>query len=355
MSEPRRPKAFRVEPEKKAGPKAEEKEKRRPQVVTADIVITPEDQDVFDTLEPQEPAVPVPARRRRLRLGALLFWALGLLVSLGIGLWVDQLVRDLFSRSDWLGWTALALAATAGLAFLGLIAREIAGLWRINSVEKLRHRAREAHEKQDAKAASAISKELVQLYADTPQTAAGRRRLTEIEQDVLDGDQVLDLTEKELMSPLDAQAQKLVLDAAKRVSVVTAVSPRAIMDVAYVLFEAARLVRRLSELYAGRPGFLGFLHLIRSVVAHLAVTGSMAMGETLMQQVVGHGIAARLSTRLGEGIINGMMTARIGLAAMAAVRPLPFNAVKRPGMSAFLKALTSFSQAEAARSDKVSR
>lgn len=262
---------------------------------------------------------------------------------------------DLFSRSDWLGWTALALAATAGLAFLGLIAREIAGLWRINSVEKLRHRAREAHEKQDAKAASAISKELVQLYADTPQTAAGRRRLTEIEQDVLDGDQVLDLTEKELMSPLDAQAQKLVLDAAKRVSVVTAVSPRAIMDVAYVLFEAARLVRRLSELYAGRPGFLGFLHLIRSVVAHLAVTGSMAMGETLMQQVVGHGIAARLSTRLGEGIINGMMTARIGLAAMAAVRPLPFNAVKRPGMSAFLKALTSFSQAEAARSDKVSR
>ncbi|KFB10145.1 YcjF family protein [Nitratireductor basaltis] len=355
MSEPRRPKAFRVEPEEKTDPKAASREARKPQAVTANIVITPEDEDRFDGLEPREQPAPAVSPRKRLRLGAVLLWALGLLVSLGIGLWIDGLVRDLFARSDWLGWGALGLAVTAGLAFLGLIAREVAGLWRINSVERLRQRARKAHETADPKDARHITKELVQLYADMPQTASGRQRLSELEDDVIDGDQMLDLAEKALMAPLDAQAQKLILDAAKRVSVVTAVSPRAIMDVAYVLFEAARLIRRLSELYAGRPGFFGFMHLIRSVVAHLAVTGSMAMGESLMQQVVGHGIAARLSTRLGEGMINGMMTARIGLAAMAAVRPLPFHALKRPGMSAFLKALTSYSQAQSEGSAAVKR
>lgn len=355
MSEPRRPKAFRVEPEKQTKPRKERQEPRKPRAVTANVVIKPEVEDHFDRLEALEPVEPASAPRRKIRLGSILFSALGLLVALAIGLWVDQLIRDLFTRADWLGWSALGLAALAGLALLGLISRELAGLWRVNSVEKLRERARKVRETADEKASRAISDELVQLYADMPQTAAGRRHLADISQDVIDGDRVLDLAEKSLLSPLDAQAQKLILDAAKRVSVVTAVSPRAIMDVGYVLFEAARLVRRLSELYAGRPGFFGFLHLVRSVVAHLAVTGSMAMGETLMQQVVGHGIAARLSTRLGEGIINGMMTARIGIAAMAAVRPLPFHAVKRPGLSAFLKALTSFSQAEVERVENTKR
>ncbi|TIW44064.1 MAG: DUF697 domain-containing protein, partial [Mesorhizobium sp.] len=50
---------------------------------------------------------------------------------------------------------------------------------------------------------------------------------------------------------------------------------------------------------------------------------------------------------LGEGVVNGMMTARIGIAAMETARPLPFIAVRRPGLSDFLSALTSF----AARKD----
>src|SRR5690606_15068601 len=104
--------------------------------------------------------------------------------------------------------------------------------------------------------------------------------------------------ERELLAPIDARARKLVLDAAKRVSLVTALSPRAFLDIAYVMFESARLLRRLSALYCGRPGFLGFFRLARSVLAHLAITGSMAMGESLVQQLVGQGLAARLSARL---------------------------------------------------------
>ena len=107
------------------------------------------------------------------------------------------------------------------------------------------------------------------------------------------------------------------------------------VDVAYVVFEAGRLIRRLAELYGGRPGTLGFFRLARDVLAHLAVTGSMAAGDAFVQQIVGHGLAARLSAKLGEGVVNGMMTARIGIAAMETARPLPFSAVKRPGVERF--------------------
>ena len=128
----------------------------------------------------------------------------------------------------------------------------------------------------------------------------------------------------------------MILAASKRVSIVTAVSPRALVDIGYVVFESARLIRRLSELYGGRPGTLGFLKLTRNVIAHLAVTGTVAMGDSIIQQLVGHGLAARLSARLGEGVINGLMTARIGISAMDLVRPFPFNAERRPNIGDFI-------------------
>ena len=67
--------------------------------------------------------------------------------------------------------------------------------------------------------------------------------------------------------------------------------------------------------------------------AHLAITGGLAVGDSVLQQIVGHGIAARLSARLGEGVLNGLLTARVGLSAMAVCRPTPFIAHEQPGVS----------------------
>lgn len=88
---------------------------------------------------------------------------------------------------------------------------------------------------------------------------------------------------------------------------------------------------------------MGFLKLARRVIAHLAVTGTLAMGDSVIQQLVGHGLASRLSAKLGEGVVNGLMTARIGIAAMDVVRPFPFNAEKRPGIGDFIGDLARIS------------
>ncbi len=63
----------------------------------------------------------------------------------------------------------------------------------------------------------------------------------------------------------------------------------------------------------------------------------------MIQQLVGHGLASRLSAKLGEGVVNGLMTARIGIAAMDVVRPFPFNAEKRPGIGDFIGDLARIS------------
>ena len=82
-----------------------------------------------------------------------------------------------------------------------------------------------------------------------------------------------------------------------------------------------------------RPGTLGMISLLRHVITHLAITGGMAAGDTLLQQMLGHGIAAKLSQRLGEGVLNGLLTARLGLAAIDVTRPLPFTALPRPALT----------------------
>jgi putative membrane protein len=341
MTAPRRPAAFRIEPEaepKQARSHAEPQPPRRPRAV-----VVPAEIDVFD--EPDIVAAeppPATAPRKRSLFASLFFGAVGVLVSLAVGLWTDQLIRDLFERAEWLGWLAAGMAAIAVLALVVVLVREFLAIARLAEVEKLQKRALDAVARDDPKAARAVVDELSAFVAAKPETAAGRRSLAELRGEIIDGGNLVRLAETEILAPLDARAKVMILEAAKRVSLVTAVSPRALVDVAYVVFEAGRLIRRLSELYGGRPGTLGFFRLARSVLAHLAVTGSIAVGDSFVQQIVGHGLAARLSAKLGEGVVNGMMTARIGIAAMETARPLPFIAARRPGMGDFLSALTSF-------------
>jgi len=352
MSAPRKPAAFRIDPEEAVTPAPETDAPRKPRALAKTAVVMPAEVDVFDDIDALDDVPPPPtAPKRRSWLGATFLAAFGALVSLAIGLWTDQLIRELFQRATWLGWVAAGLAALAAIALIVILAREMLAIARLASVERLRAQALDAVARDDPKAARAVVAELTRFVSHKPETAAGRRALASLENDIIDGANLVRIAETEILGPLDARATQLILDAAKRVSLVTAVSPRAFVDIAYVVFEAGRLIRRLSELYGGRPGTLGFFRLARSVLAHLAVTGAIAAGDDFVHQIVGQGLAARLSAKLGEGVVNGMMTARIGLAAMEVTRPLPFVALKRPGMTDFLTALASFTRKKAGSGD----
>ncbi|MEJ5079874.1 YcjF family protein [Ochrobactrum sp. MYb379] len=341
MSEqpPRKPAAFIVQqPAEKV---AAAETPRRPRAVTDLEKVVP-DVDVFALSEEEaaeleilDPAFEAPSRSRW-SLSKVLFGALVILASFAIGIWIEDLIQALFSRADWLGWAAFGVAMVALAAFVAIIARELMALRRLASVQHLRKHAADAAERDDMAAARKAVDELRGIAASLPETARGRQMLDGLTDEIIDGRNLIRLAETEILRPLDREARALILNASKRVSIVTAISPRALVDIGYVIFESARLIRRLSQLYGGRPGTLGFLKLARRVVAHLAVTGTIAMGDSVIQQLIGHGLASRLSAKLGEGVVNGLMTARIGIAAMDVVRPFPFNSEKRPGVGDFI-------------------
>lgn len=281
-------------------------------------------EDPFEIVEAADGA-PVPVGRKRgAPWGTLLLSAAGGLVSLGIGLSVERMIADLFQAAPWLGGVAVALLALAVLALLAIVLRELRGLWRERKIEHLRRAAAAAIAGRDHSAAQGVVRDLSAFYADRMALAAGRQRLEALADAILDVEDRIGLAERELLSPLDRQARHAIATAAKQVSGVTALSPRAIVDVAFVVYSAVRLLRRIAAIYGGRPGVLSFLRLARAAFAHLTITGGMAVGESMVQQVLGLGLAARVSAKLGEGVLNGLMTARFGLAALAVCRPLPF-------------------------------
>ncbi|MEH3118390.1 MAG: TIGR01620 family protein [Methylorubrum populi] len=322
MTNPQRPRAFRI-PAADAPPAPETAEAPpRPEVRLVD-----EPYAIVDAADGV--AVPVASRRRAPWLSILL-GALGGLVGIAVGLSIERLIADLFATAPWLGWVALALLIVAGVALAAIVAREALGVWRERRIEALRARALGALSTRDHTAAQGVVRDLRGFYADRPALAAAIRRLDAVGDAILDVDDRLALAEGSLLAPLDRQARAAIAQAASQVSAVTALSPRAIVDVAFVVFSAARLLRRIAAIYGGRPGLLGFLRLARAALAHLTVTGGMAVGEGMLHQVLGLGLAARVSAKLGEGVLNGLMTARFGLAALAVCRPLPFVRVSPP-------------------------
>jgi putative membrane protein len=283
----------------------------------------------------------IPVLRRKRRWLAVLVSAIGGLVSLAIGLAVDALVRGLFERSPILGWIALGLAAIAVVALIALAGRETIALIRLRRIAQIHAQAVKAAAGDDRTEALAVIQELVGIYRRRAETARARAELARHRNEIIDGRDLIGLAETQLLLPFDETAKRMIMGSAKRVAVVTAISPRAVVDLVFVGAEVLRLIRRIATLYGGRPGTFGFLKLARATVTHLAVTGGMAAGDSIVQQILGHGIAARVSARLGEGVVNGLLTARVGIAAVEVCRPLPFIAGTPPRLADVMAALRS--------------
>lgn len=279
--------------------------------------------------------------RRPSRL-ATWFWSiLGSLVSFVLGLAAWDYVTGLLARNPILGGIALALVALLILVLLVIALRELAAFARLRRLDGIHKAALAAHAGGDLAGARAVLARLDALYANRPDTALAREKLRADGADIFDADGLLGHAELTLLAPLDARARAEVEAAARQVATVTAVVPLALADVFTALTANLRMIRRIAEVYGGRAGTLGSWRLTRTVLAHLVATGAVAVGDDLIHSVAGGSLLTKLSRRFGEGVINGALTARVGVAAIEVCRPLPFVLGKRPSVTALVqRALT---------------
>lgn len=312
--------------------------KKSPRVFQPDdpnLVIDDRAADLQPAEPLDDPSLPAPqpaatGLHSGLRWGTLFLSAVGGLLLLAGGVWLHDLVTDLMTREAWIGWLATGLVAVAAFAAIVIALREALALSRLARLGSIANDARSAMEAADKSAAQSVIAALDRIYAGRHDMKWARQRFAEHRGDIMDAREVLTLAERELITPLDTQARDAIAQAAKRVSVITAVSPAAFLDMLLVAAANLQMLRKIATIYGARPATLGLMKLARMVVSHIVVTGGIAIGDDMLQQMLGQKLTAKLSARLGEGVFNGALTARIGLAALGVCRPLPYIDAKPP-------------------------
>ncbi len=261
------------------------------------------------------------------------FWAALLgFVSLGVATTIYNFVVTLIYKSETLGMIALALAVLLVISLLVLLTREVSAMMRLGSARRMRLAADKAHASGDRAQARAFLNDIIAFYRKDPTTAKAREILAAHSGEIIDGPDLVLIAERELLQAKDDQVRDVIAQAASRVAMVTTISPRAWFDVSFVLAQSVMLISKVATIYSGRPGGFAMWRLSMRVASHLVVTGGVAVATDVVGQFFGAGLMARLSSKLGEGVLNGVLTARVGLSAIAVCRPMPFRALSAPAL-----------------------
>lgn len=273
-----------------------------------------------------------PSRLARFFWGALL-GLVGFVASLAAWNYVTRLL----AAEPVLGWIAFALVAAVLLALVLIALRELAAFARLGRLDRVHRAAEAALAEGDLGSARAVTGQIAALYAGRPELRLGREALERQRQELFDASSLFALAEAEVMAPLDRAAAAQIEAAARQVATVTALVPLALADVIVALTANLRMIRHIAEIYGGRAGTLGSWRLTRAVMTHLVATGAVAIGDDLLGSALGGSVLSKLSRRFGEGVVNGALTARVGLAAMEVCRPLPFGEGRRPSVTGLIR------------------
>jgi putative membrane protein len=279
-------------------------------------------------LVPVVPPSPGPARPWR----RLLFWSAGLLLFGLLGLEAHDLLVELFDRSAWLGGAFALLLGGLVAGMFGVVGREAISLARLARVEHLRRDGERLMTSEVHGQAGELLERIEHLYGKRPDSSDALRQFRALASDALNDGEQLRLFATTVLGPLDQRAYQLVRRGARDIGALTALSPLGLLDSALVLTRTLAMLRAIARLYGVRPGAASSARLLRQTLLNVLAAD---VGELLSDAAVeatGATLLGALSAKAGQGVMNGLLAARLGLGAMQICRPLPFTRGQLPSL-----------------------
>ena len=164
-----------------------------------------------------------------------------------------------------------------------------------------------------------------ELYVGRAEVRKFLQSYYEVSEDCHTDGELLALFSQHVLKPIDDRAYSVVAARASDTAILTAASPLAILDTILTLWRNALMVREIGNLYGARPGFVGIGKLLRHILENMAVAGSANLITDSAMETIGGNLTGAISAQVGQGIANGLMTARIGLITMQLCRPINFT------------------------------
>ncbi|MAV47550.1 MAG: DUF697 domain-containing protein [Alphaproteobacteria bacterium TMED89] len=250
-------------------------------------------------------------------------------------------LRSLSAVTPWLGWLGLGLLGS-GLVFFGLmIVREWLLARALHSHQKARSKLDKGLATHDTNAMTQGQQKIEAKLRKRPDLAHAHERFDLTQQNAYTEAEALTIYEQTVLADLDQRVLTSIRAASLSSAWLTTISPFAALDVTISLWRSLKLLREVSALYGGPQSAFSSLRLLRLVFRNLFIAGGLEAGDSLVQNILGGGLAGKISAKLVEGAINGLMTARIGLAAMKVLRPMPFHSLPEPTIVQLASALAN--------------
>lgn len=243
-------------------------------------------------------------------------------------------VHTAWMQQDWINLTAAAAGGLIVFAGIGSVVVE----WR--RLYRLRQRAEERDEARTLLHSHGVGKgrkfcEKLAHQAGLEQSHPALQRWRVSLHDTQNDREVVALYAKLVQPVLDNQARREISRSAAESTLMIAVSPLALVDMAFIAWRNIRLINRIALVYGIELGYFSRLRLFRLVLLNIAFAGVSELVREVGMDWMSQDLAARLSARAAQGIGVGLLTARLGIKAMELCRPLPWLEGDKPVLGDF--------------------
>ena len=267
------------------------------------------------------------------------------MVTAGLGLFgasvVAQGVQWTINAWQTQDWIALGGCAAGGLivaAGAGALATEWRRLWRLRQRADERDEARDLLQSHGSGKGRAFCEKLAAQAGLDKGHPALQRWYAAIHETHSDRE-VVTLYAHLVQPVLDTQARREVSRSAAESTLMIAVSPLALVDMAFIAWRNLRLINRIAAIYGIELGYFSRIRLFRLVLLNIAFAGASELVREVGMDWLSQDLAARLSARAAQGIGAGLLTARLGIKAMELCRPLPWLQDDKPRLGDFRRQL----------------
>ncbi|MCG8155794.1 TIGR01620 family protein [Brenneria goodwinii] len=234
-----------------------------------------------------------------------------------------QSLHNSWVQQDWIALGGIAAGGLIVVAGVGSIAVEWRRLYRLRQRAEERDVARDLlHSHGIGRGREFCEKLARQAGLDNGHPALQRWQasLHETHNDR----EVIELYARLVQPVLDRQARQEISRSAAESTLMIAVSPLALVDMAFIAWRNLRLINRIAALYGIDLGYFSRIRLFRLVLLNIAFAGASELVREIGMDWMSQDLAARLSARAAQGIGAGLLTARLGIKAMELCRPLPW-------------------------------
>lgn len=261
-------------------------------------------------------------------------------------------ISDAIAQQEWITLGAYSAGAIIVVAGIGSVATEWRRLYRLRERAEERDIARELLQSHGLGKGREFCEKMAQQAGIDKSHPALQRWQASLHETQNDRE-IVSLYAKLVQPVLDLQARREISSSAAESALMIAVSPLAIVDMAFIAWRNLRLINRIANIYGIELGYFSRIRLFKLVLLNIAFAGASELIREMGMDWVSQDITARLSTRAAQGIGAGLLTARLGIKAMELCRPLPWMENDKPRLGDFRHQLIGQLKSKLSKNEKM--